>query len=135
LKELELPLFSGYLFCRLDLNKRLPIILTPGVIRFVGIGKTPLPVDEKEMAAVMAIVSAGLLAEPHPYLRVGQRVRIDHGTLAGVEGIVRLAKKAARLVVSVSLLQRSVAVEIDEAWLSPVGPSPALRPNLSTVAF
>ena len=127
IKEVELPLFSGYLFCRLDINRRLPILVTPGVIRFVGIGKTPMPIDENEMSAVIAIVSAGLRAEPHPYIRVGQRVRIDRGTLSGVEGIVQLAKKPARLIVSVSLLQRSVAVEIDEAWVRPLD-SRLLRP-------
>ena len=124
IKELEMPLFSGYLFCRLDINLRLPVLKTPGVIRFVGIGKTPLPVDEEEMSAIISIVSAQLNMEPHPYLQVGQRVRIECGTLAGVEGIVQLAKKPARLVVSVSLLQRSVAVEIDESWLTPIA-SPA----------
>src|SRR5512136_1888440 len=85
IKEIELPLFSGYLFCRLDINRRLPVLVTPGVIRFVGIGKTPMPVDENEMSAVLAIVGAGLQAEPHPYIQAGQRVRIDRGTLSGVE--------------------------------------------------
>jgi transcription antitermination factor NusG len=120
IKEIELPLFSGYLFCRLDIGRRLPVLVTPGVIQFVGIGKTPMPVDESEIAAVFAVVNAGLEAEPYPYIQIGQRVRIDHGTLSGVEGIVQLAKKPARLIVSVSLLQRSVAVEIDEAWVTPI---------------
>ena len=127
IKEVELPLFSGYLFCRLDITHRLPVLITPGVIRFVGIGKTPMPVDESEMSAIIAIVGAGLQAEPHPYIRVGQRVRIDRGTLSGVEGIVQLTKKPARLIVSVSLLQRAVAVEIDEAWVRPLD-SRLLRP-------
>ncbi len=122
-KEVELPLFSGYLFSRLDINKRLPVLITPGVIRFVGIGKTPVPVDENEMSAILKIVGAGLRAEPHPYLLVGQKVRIDRGTLSGVEGIVQVAKRSARLIVSVSLLQRSVSVEIDEAWVRPIGPA------------
>ncbi len=133
MKQLEVPFFPGYLFCQLDINKRFPVILTPGVIRFVGIGKTPLPVDGNEMAAVLAIVSAGLQAEPHPYLQVGQRVRIDRGILAGIEGIVQLANKPARLVVSVSLLQRSVAVEIDEAWISPLVSAPIV-PTLAARA-
>jgi transcription antitermination factor NusG len=123
IKELEMPLFSGYMFCRLDITRRLPVLKTPGVIRFIGIGKEPLPVDEQEMSAIISIVSVQMNMEPHPYLQVGQRVRIDHGTLAGVEGIVQLARKPARLVVSVSLLQRSVAVEIDESWLSPLSPA------------
>jgi transcription antitermination factor NusG len=127
IKELEMPLFSGYLFCRLDITRRLPVLKTPGVIRFVGIGKALLPVDEQEMSAIISIVSAQMNMEPHPYLQVGQRVRIDHGPLAGVEGIVQLARKPARLVVSVSLLQRSVAVEIDESWLTPLSPAPRIH--------
>ena len=83
-----------------------------------------MPVDEREVSAVFAIVNAGLKAEPHPYIQVGQHVRIDRGTLSGVEGIVQLSKKPARLIVSVTLLQRSVSVEIDEAWLSPISPNP-----------
>ena len=126
IKEIELPLFDGYMFCRFDVTKRLPILVTPGVIRVVGIGNNPTPVDEDEIAAIFSIVMAGAQAEPHPYLRVGQRVRIERGTLSGVEGILLAEKKPARLVVSVTLLQRSVAVEIDEAWVSPVGPVPRL---------
>lgn len=118
-KELELPLFDGYLFCRLDANQRLPLLITPGVIRIAGIGKAPLPVEESEVAAVMSIVLAGAQAEPHPYLEIGQRVRIDRGTMSGVEGILLAQKKPARLVVSVTLLQRSVSVEIDEACVRP----------------
>jgi transcription termination/antitermination protein NusG len=126
IKELEMPLFSGYLFCRLDIVRRLPVLKTPGVVRFVGIGKTPIPIDEREISAIISIVSAQMNVAPHPYLQVGQRVRIEYGTLAGVEGIVQLAKKPARLVVSLSLLQRSVAVEVDESWLTPLRPAPLM---------
>ena len=121
IKELELPLFPGYIFCRFDINKRLPILTTPGVMRVVGIGKTPHAVDEEEISAVLAVVASGLGAEPHPYLRTGQRVRIEHGSLSGVEGILAGSRGPARLVVSVTLLQRSVSVEVDESWIVPVG--------------
>jgi len=126
MKELELPLFDGYLFCRIDLNHRLPILVTPGVIRVAGIGKAPYPVDESEIAAIFSIVLAGAKAEPCPYLQVGQKIRIDHGSLSGVEGILLALRKPARLVVSVTVLQRSVAVEIDETWVQPVSPMPHL---------
>ena len=126
IKEIELPLFDGYMFCRFDVTKRLPILVTPGVIRVVGTASTPTPVDDAEIAAIFSIVMAGAQAEPHPYLHVGQRVRIDRGTLSGVEGILLAEKKPARLVVSVTLLRRSVAVEIDESWVSPVGPAPRM---------
>ena len=120
IRELNLPLFPGYLFCRLDKNKRLPILITPGVIRIVGIGKNLLPIDEGEISSIQAIVASGLDAEPHPYLQIGQRVRIEHGSLSGVEGILAGVRGPARLVVSVTLLQRSVSVEIDESCIVPV---------------
>jgi transcription antitermination factor NusG len=122
IKEVDLPLFSGYLFCRIDLNHRLPILITPGVTQIVGIGRAPRPVDEEEIAALKAIVLSGLQAEPRSYLNIGQRVRIEIGPLAGVEGILTALKGSARLVVSVTLLQRSVSVEIDESWVVPVSP-------------
>ncbi len=123
IKEVQLPLFPGYLFCRFDINKRLPILVTPGVIHVVGIGKTPHPVDNAEIAALQAIVISGLQAEPRSYLNIGQRVRIELGPLAGIEGILTALKGSSRLVVSVSLLQRSVSVEIDESWVVPVSPT------------
>jgi transcription antitermination factor NusG len=116
-KEVQLPLFSGYLFCRFDLNKRLPILVTPGIIRVVGIGRTPYPVDEHEIQALQAIVISDLQAQPWSYIDVGQKVRIELGVLAGVEGILIGLKGSSKLVVSVSLLKRSVAVEIDESWV------------------
>ena len=124
MKELMLPLFPGYLFCRFDLNFRLPILVTPGVLQVVGAGKVPLPVDESEITALRSIVNSGLQAEPWPYLKVGQRVRIERGSLEGVEGILTSVKKPSRLVVSVTLLQRSVAVEVDEDWVSPIEQQP-----------
>ena len=121
IKEVQLPLFSGYLFCRFDVNKRLPILVTPGVIRVVGIGRTPYPVDEHEIQALQAIVISDLQAQPWSYMNVGQKVRIERGVLAGVEGILTGIKGSSKLVVSVSLLKRSVAVEIDESWVGPIG--------------
>src|SRR5262245_31321672 len=87
-KEFELPLFPGYLFCRFDPNNRLPILVTPGVMLIVGIGKMPVPVDEGELAAIQSIVTSGLNTEPWPYLQIGQEVRIERGSLEGVEGIL-----------------------------------------------
>lgn len=127
MKEIELPLFPGYLFCRFDVNRRLPILVTPGVMRVVGIGKTPHPVEDHEIAALQSIVLSGLRAEPRSYLNVGERVRIAIGPLAGTEGILSSVKGSNRLVVSVSLLQRSVAVDIDESWVVPLDRYRALR--------
>ena len=126
MKTHELPLFPGYVFCRFDMNNRLPILVTPNVLLIVGCGKTPLPVEDSEIAALQSIVKSGLKAEPWPYLRVGQRVRIERGSLEGVEGLL-LAAKPQRLVVSVTILQRSVAVEIEEAWARPISSPQPVR--------
>lgn len=121
IKDFALPLFPGYLFCRLDILMRLPILITDGVLMIVGTGKTPLPVMDSEIAALQAVVESGLRAAPWPFLRIGQRVRIEHGALQGVEGILIAQDRPHRLIVSVSLLQRSVSVEIDEVWATPIG--------------
>jgi transcription antitermination factor NusG len=120
-KELELPLFPGYIFCRFDIHDRmLPILTTPGVVSIVGAGKTPVAVSDEEIATIQAIVRSGLAAQPWPCLTVGARVLIEHGPLAGVEGIALNVDKTFRLVVSVPLLQRAVAVEIERDWVRPI---------------
>ena len=120
-KELEIPLFPGYLFCRFDVSDRLmPILTTPGVIGIIGAGKTPVSVDDEEIEAVRAILRSGLAARPWPFLRVGSKVYMEAGPLVGVEGIITNTDKVYRLIVSVRLLQRSVAVEIDRAWARPI---------------
>jgi transcription antitermination factor NusG len=120
-KQIDAPLFPGYVFCRFDAQKRLPIVMTPGVIAVVGRGRVPLPVDDAEIAAIQTVVSSGFQAEPWPYLEVGQRVRIDSDALEGLEGILINFKGNDRIVVSVSLLRRSVALEIDRSCVKAVG--------------
>jgi transcription termination/antitermination protein NusG len=112
-KETELPLFPGYLFCRFNPQNRLPILKTPGVTQIVGYNHTPVAVDENEIEAVRALVTSGVPNFPCAYLEVGSRVRIESGALRGIEGILTELKGKRRLVLSVTLLQRSVAVEID----------------------
>lgn len=128
IKEVSLPLFPGYLFCKFDINRRLPILVTPGVMHVVGIGKTPHPVEDSEIEALKTIVLSGLRAEPRSYLNIGQKVRIELGPLAGVEGILTGLRGNSRIVVSVHLLQRSVSVEIDDSWVIPASPN---YPHLS----
>ena len=120
IKEIEQPLFPGYVFCRFDPLARLSILITPGVIRIVGIGKAPVPIEETEITNIQTIVKLGLPSQPWPFLHVGTTVRIECGPLAGLEGILLELKGRHRLVLSVTLLQRSVAVEIDRACASPV---------------
>jgi transcription antitermination factor NusG len=119
-KEIELPLFPGYVFCRFDPHDRLPILTVPGVNAVVGVGKNLMPVDEFELDAVRAFLKSEVYCEPWPYLELGQRVEVEHGPLAGTQGIVTLVKNSYRLVISVNMLQRSVAVEIDRDCLKPL---------------
>jgi transcription antitermination factor NusG len=124
MKEINIPLFTGYLFCSLDLKKRLPVLQAPGVVDFVGCGKTILPVPEEEIAAVRAMVSSQLAIQPWPYLQVGDKVRLEHGPLAGVEGTIIDMKNCTRLVVSISILQRAVAADVDPEWVQRIPPNP-----------
>jgi transcription antitermination factor NusG len=112
----QLPLFPGYLFCRLDPVNRLPVLITPGVMQIVGVAREPVPIDDAEIAAIHGVLRSGRAASPFPYQspQAKQRVRIEHGPLAGLEGEIVRVKSRDRLVVSVTLLQRSVAVEIDD---------------------
>ena len=120
IQPVELPLFPGYLFCHLAGESRLPLLKTPGVLGFVGVGKMPLPIDDTEIAAIQATVESDLFAEPCPFMSFGQRVRLDEGPLAGLEGYYVEDRKQHRIVVSVTLLQRSVRVDIERDWVRPL---------------
>jgi transcription antitermination factor NusG len=113
-RQLEKPFFPGYVFCRFDVLRRLPILTTPGVQHIVGIGKAPVPVEDREIESLQRAVEARLEVRPSEFMKLGQSVRIAQGPLAGMEGILLDFKKPAQLVLSVSLLCRSVRVEIDK---------------------
>ena len=117
-KTMDLPLFPGYVFCRIPLEERNQVLITDGVVGLVGAGRQPIPVSELEIEAIRTIVQSQTPAEPWPFLKIGEKVRINHGALSGVEGILIRVKNSWRLVVSVTLLERSVAVEIDAAYVS-----------------
>jgi len=119
-KELEQPLFPGYLFCRFDFQNRRPIVTTPGVLHVVGFGKTASPVADEEIQALQLALSSDMPKQPWPYLEIGQRVQVIYGNLTGLEGILVNVKGNHRVVLSVTLLQRSVAMEVETSWLSPV---------------
>jgi len=127
IKVIDLPLFPGYLFCRLDLNRRLPLLTTPGFLYLVGKGKTPEPVDEREVSAIQSVVGAGVPVLPWASVVVGQKVRLERGPLRGVEGVVAKIADQHRIFVNVTLLQRSVSVQVHPDWIHTVGgPSPIL---------
>jgi transcription antitermination factor NusG len=119
-KEVEQPLFPGYLFCRFDFQNRRPVITTPGVLQIVGYGRTAISVSDEEIQSLQLAVSSGMPKQPWPYLEVGQRVRVNYGTLSGLEGILINVKGNHRVILSVTLLQRSVAMEVETSWLSVV---------------
>lgn len=108
----ELPLFPGYMFVRLALNDRLRALSIPGVVGLVGFRNRPIPVSEREIGWLRQGLSM-FAAQPHPYLRVGERVRIKNGPLTGAEGILLRHKQDFRVVLSMELIMRSVSLEID----------------------
>ena len=120
-KVTEVPLFPGYVFAQFDADQKLPILTTPGVVHIVPPHRAPAPVDAAELNAVRLAIESGLPMGPYPFLEAGQRVVIRRGSMTGLEGILVEAKRNFRLVISVTLLQRSVAVEVDRDWVSPLG--------------
>ena len=130
-KTIRLPLIPGYVFCRLEINQRLGVLMTPRVQYVVGLGKVPVAIDDEEMDAVRRVVESGRNLGAHPYLQVGDRVRVERGALAGLEGILMQVKTGARIVVSIPLLQRSISTEIEMDAISPVRTQ---RPNSSSTS-
>jgi transcription antitermination factor NusG len=119
-KVVESPLFPGYVFCRFDVHNRLPVLITPGVISVVGRGKTPVAVDDTEILSIQAAIGSGIHLEPWPYVQIGERVRIKDDVLDGMEGILTSFKGSHRVIISVTLLRRSVALEIDRSRITPL---------------
>jgi transcription antitermination factor NusG len=125
IKVVESPLFPGYVFCRFDVHNRLPILITPGVISVVGRGKSPVAVDDAEIQYIQAAIGSGIHMEPWPYVEIGERVRIKHDVLDGMEGILTSFRGSDRVIISVTLLRRSVALEIDRSRITPLEPARA----------
>jgi len=133
IKTVDVPLFPGYTFCRFNPERRLPILQVPGVVNVVSFGKLPEPIPHEEIAAVRSLVETDLSVRPWPFLQVGQKVRIHNGPLTGVEGLLVEFKSNYRLVVSVNILQRSVAAELDGAWVTPENSFPLGRAEAPTL--
>src|SRR5437016_5090233 len=116
---LESPLFPGYVFVRLALRERLRVLQIPSVVRLVGFNGQPAALPDSEMEIMRSGLSQSSGAEPHPFLTVGRRVSIVGGPFAGLEGVLRRKKSGTRVVVSLGLIQRSVAVDVDIADVRP----------------
>lgn len=110
------PLFPGYLFCRFDVLIRLPVLTVPGVVNIVSVGRQPAPLDNSEVESIRILLNSSLPISPHSYLTIGDQVAICDGPLTGASGYIVQAD-TRRLVVSITLLQRSVSVDVPETWL------------------
>lgn len=126
LAMLDLPLFPGYVFVRITANKRVGVLEVPGVVSMIGAGSRPSPLPDKEMEALRAGLDP-MKAEPHPLVTVGQPVRIVRGALAGVEGIVARRKGGLRVLLTLSLLMQSIAIEVDRDDVELVDASPKME--------
>ena len=118
-KELDLVLFPGYVFVHLNLKDRLRVLQLPGVVRFVSFNGHPAPIPDAEIESLCNGLAGGVQIEPHPYLKIGRRVRVKYGPLAGAQGILVRRKDRFRVVLSIDIIMRSVAVEVDEADVEP----------------
>jgi transcription antitermination factor NusG len=118
LKTVETPVFPGYVFCRFDPRNKVPVLNNPAVDYIVDFGSGPVSVRDEEIEAIRLALSMG--AVPTEYLKVGQRVRVVYGALEGTEGILTRASNRNRLVLSVDMIQRSVALHIDADLVEPI---------------
>lgn len=119
-KLMQRPLFAGYIFCRFDVEQRRSILDVPGVFHIVGQGKRPLPIELAEIENLRVVVQSGQTVGPWAGLEVGRMVRIEVGPLSGIQGTLLRFKGTSHLILGVKLLNRSVAVQVDESWVVPL---------------
>jgi len=117
-RNFELPVFPGYVFCRFDISRCLPVLGTPGVIQILGCGRSPVPLEDEEILSLQTVAGRKLAMQPCPFVREGATVLIKEGPLAGVRGTVMRVQNMVRVVLSVTLLMRSVYVEVDAECLA-----------------
>jgi transcription antitermination factor NusG len=118
--KVRLPLFPGYLFVHITLQDRLQVLQVPGVVQLVGSSGVPLALPQADIETIRDALTKGLQAQPHPYLKVGSRVRIRSGPLAGLQGILLRTKGTLRVVVSVDLIMRSISIDVDASEVEPM---------------
>lgn len=121
-RKLSVPLFPGYVFVKLanSSNELLRVLKVPGVISFVGNTRGPMVIPEEEIEYIRTILANGLGLSPHPFLATGDRVRIIHGPLAGVEGVYVRSGPDSRFVITIEMIQRSVAIKVDSCDIETV---------------
>jgi len=113
-KSVRSPLFPGYVFCRADVGNRLPLLTIPGILHFVGNGRVALPIDDREIAALE--FASRIPMDPCDFVEFGQRVRLDKGPMAGMEGFL-VGEQEPQVVVSITALKRSAAIDIERQWV------------------
>ena len=118
--RVQLPLFPGYIFVRIALQDRLRVIEVPGFVRLVGFNTLPCPLPEADITRMKEALNKGALAEPYPYLTVGTRVEIRNGPMQGMTGILLRRQNKCRVVISVDLIMRSMAVEVEASDVVPI---------------
>jgi transcription antitermination factor NusG len=118
--SVSMPLFPGYLFVRFFLSGRLAVLEVPGIAGLVGIGSQPAPLADEEIRAIQDCLNLESRIAPHPYLAIGNRARVRSGPFQGIEGIIVRSSSRTRFVISFSLIQRSVTLEIDQIELEPL---------------
>jgi transcription antitermination factor NusG len=119
-KVIQQNLFTGYLFCRSEFNDRRLVLSQPGVESVVSFDRSPALIPDDQIAAVRLALQSGLPVGPWPFLKTGQRVRIERGVLAGLEGSLARDPGKWRVIVTVQALERSVAVEVDRDMIRPL---------------
>jgi transcription antitermination factor NusG len=119
-KQLSLPLFSCYVFLRGPVDRWLPVLTTPGIHSLVGFGGKPAIIPRSEIEAIRRVVESPVKAEPHPFIKCGDRARIKAGPLQGLEGMLLRKKNQWKFLLSVEMLERSVAVEVDACMVERV---------------
>ena len=120
-KVLSLPLFPGYVFVRGVMSRRLQVVTTPGIHMILSRGEQIEVIPEVEIDAIRKAIQGSYRVEPHPFLKIGERVRVTRGSLEGVEGILIRKKNFYRLILSVDMLAQSVGVEVSASDVEPVG--------------
>ena len=137
-RDTAVPLFPEYLFCRMNPDNRVPVLMTPDVVHITGVGETLLPVDEQQISAIQHVGKSGVSMIPSPYLQTGQVVCLENGPLNGLSGIILRIKSGLKFVLSVSLLRRSVAVDVNRGWIGeahrvrPLGRAAGVQPIRSS---
>jgi len=125
------PFFPGYVFCKINTNACGLIVTTPGVIRIVEFGGKPAPVDPEEIRSLQLIVNSGVPVCVMKGLNVGDKIRVEAGPLCGAVGILISIRPKQRLLVSISMMMRTVIAEVDPEWVSVAAPTPLRKPPIS----